>query len=55
MTRNWIFFYAFILVCVAFIAALGGAVTGGAITYNFLQRITPSPAISIPAPTEPAI
>jgi 2-alkenal reductase len=56
MTRKWILLYAFILVCVAFIAALGGGVTGGAITYNLLQRITPAPhATLIPTPTEQAI
>jgi 2-alkenal reductase len=49
MSRRWLLFYAFVLVMVVFIAAILGALAGGAVTYNYLTRLA-SPSISLSTP-----
>jgi serine protease Do len=55
MSRKSILIYAFVLAAVAFLAASGGMVAGGVLTFNLLHRINPVAATLPPAQAQSSI
>lgn len=55
MSRKSIVIYVFVLAAVAFIAASGGVLAGGILTFNIMRRITPTTVALAVAPAQSSI